>query len=65
MKSSCQLKGIKTECAMAINKNEKAEQHHIDKKGESFGGGVQFLSLFNIKFFQRGQEKNNQKKLFV
>jgi hypothetical protein len=39
MKSSCQLKGIKTECAMAINKNEKAEQHHIDKKGESFGGG--------------------------
>jgi hypothetical protein len=26
MKSSCQLKGIKTECAMAINKNEKAEQ---------------------------------------
>jgi hypothetical protein len=41
MKSSCQLKGIKTECAMAINKNEKAEQHHIDKKkGKvSVGGG--------------------------
>jgi hypothetical protein len=42
MKSSCQLKGIKTECAMAINKNEKAQQHHIDKKGKVsvwVGGG--------------------------